>query len=145
MEHQQPAPVSGRVQIALLDREVAEDQADMVAEQLVVVARNKNDLGVVLSLAEERPNDVVVALGPVESVAETPAVDDVTDQIELFAFHAAEKIQQQLGLTTFESQMDIRYEDRPVAEGLHAAHSVHAAAPCRWTRRHDRLGPVTLG
>jgi hypothetical protein len=49
---------------------------------------------------------------PEPTLFESPAIDDVADEVERAAFVVDEKIRQQLGLAATRTQMRVRDEDR---------------------------------
>src|SRR5690606_30010279 len=66
----------------------------------------------------EAPHNVIMRGGPVETLLEPPAVDDVADQIHGVAIHAVEKIDQHLRVASARAKMDVRYPDRAIATAL---------------------------
>jgi hypothetical protein len=81
--------------------------AAIVSRDLIMIARYI-DYGCALAgHAQDLLHHVIMGLGPVPTALELPAVYDVPNQIELFAFHAANEVQQQLGLTATRAQMNI--------------------------------------
>jgi hypothetical protein len=57
-----------------------------------------------------------VRLVPVPAALQLPAVDDVADEIEVRAVGVAQEVEQLLGLAARGAQVDIRDEDRAVAQ-----------------------------
>ena len=88
-----------------------------VAEILVVIARNIDELRALAGLAEELLDDVVVKLVPIPGLAQRPVVDEVTDDIELVRLGRLEKVEQLLGLRPSCSEMDVGNENRTIACG----------------------------
>src|SRR5437879_4047781 len=101
----------------LMDRAVdhldaAEMRAEIVAQELVVVAGHVDDARAFARLAQELLHHVVMSLRPVPSRAQLPAVDDVADEIDGVRVVAAQEVEQPLGLAAAGAEMDIREEER---------------------------------
>src|SRR5882724_8126127 len=87
------------------------------AQEFVMVARDEDDAGAVVDLAQNLMHYAAVCVVPEPAALELPAIDDVAHEIERAAAVPAEKIRQQLGLATSGAQMQVRDEDRPVMAG----------------------------
>ena len=57
-----------------------------------MVAGYEDDLRPLARLAQQLLDDVVMGLWPVPGATQAPAVDDVADQIQPFAFRVAQEI-----------------------------------------------------
>src|SRR4029077_20591043 len=98
----------------LLDDVDTEDAApDIVAQELVVIARHVDHARAVVDLAQHFAHDAALRLAPVPAL-DLPAVDDVADEIERVAFVVLEEIGEQLGLATARAQMGVGDEDGAV-------------------------------
>ena len=125
VQDQQATAIGGLVNRLAQDLDVAEHHAVVVAEQVVVIARDVDDARAVLGLAEDRADDVVVGLRPEERLAQAPHVDDVADEVERFGLDRAQEVQQVSGAAAAEAQVDVRDEHgpKPVSRlGWHRAH-----------------------
>ena len=110
MQHQQPLTLRGLVDAILHDLEVAEAEAAELAEIFVMVARHIDHARAVLGFAEQRAQHVVVFLWPVESAAQRPEVDDVTDEIERVALDTAEEVEQRSCVAAAGAEVYVRDE-----------------------------------
>ena len=113
MDDQQTASIGGLVNSLGFQLDAAEVQSGIIAEGLVMIARDVDDPRSVLRLLEHAADDVVVAWRPVPAFAELPAVDDVADQVERLAIGRFEEIEQQLGLATARPKVRVRNPDCP--------------------------------
>lgn len=108
----------------VLNAYVAEGELAELPSRLVVVAADVDDVGTcgpcACSFARRR-----YAPGPVPPALEAPAVDDVSDQIEMLALVPAQKVEQELGLTAARAKMDVGQEDRPMPRRLMALVECH--------------------
>ena len=95
-------------------RDVAKAMPGEIAEILVVVSGNENDLRAFARLAHDFLDHVVVQLVPIPFLAQRPAVDHVAHEIEPFAFGFAQEIKQRRGLGAARAEVDIRDKNRPV-------------------------------
>ena len=105
------AAIGAAVNGFLLHFYAAEIGANIVAEELVVIARNVDDAGALADLAQQLLHHVVVALRPVPALAQAPAVDDVADQIDRIGLVDLEEIEEDRRLAATCSQMNIREEE----------------------------------
>src|SRR5262249_36968612 len=82
VNHQVAAAVGAEVDIALGYFDAAEMGAVVFTQKLVVIAWHVNHAGAFARLAQQLLNYVVVSLRPIPSHLQTPAVDNVADQID---------------------------------------------------------------
>jgi len=118
VQHQQAAAVRGLVHHLARNRDVAEGEAGIIAQHLVVVARHVDDMRAVLGHLENTTHDIVMPGRPVPALAQPPGVDDVADQIERLALDRLQKVHQQLGIAAGCAEVDVRDPDRPIARAL---------------------------
>jgi len=78
-----------------------------VARKLVVVAWHKHHLGALARLAQDLLDDIVVRLGPEPAPAQLPAVNDVTQQVQVIARVSFQKFKQGFGLATGCAQVQV--------------------------------------
>ncbi len=102
--------VGRRVHRLVLDLDAAEVLAAVLADALVVIARNEDDARALAHLAQQLLQHVVVRLGPDGAAADAPEVDDVADQIDRVGLGLLEEIEQQLGLRGARPEVDVGYE-----------------------------------
>ena len=100
---------------AALDLDPAEGQAEELTGELIVVAGNEHHPRAPADLAQQFLDDIVMRLRPVPAGAETPAVDDVADQIDRVGLDMAEHVQDEMGLAAARAQVQIREKKRPVS------------------------------
>jgi hypothetical protein len=111
MDHQQLPAVGRQVDRLRFDTDVTEGELAVLTRRLVVIARDIDDVGALARLAQHFLHDVVVRLGPVPPAPQTPAIDDVAHEVEVFALVFLQEVEQHLGLATARAEMDIGNED----------------------------------
>ncbi|GJE62734.1 hypothetical protein MPOCJGCO_4869 [Methylobacterium trifolii] len=104
------APVRRLVDAALGDLDAAEGGADVVAQELVVVAGHVDQPGALAHLAQQLLHHVVVPLRPVPARAELPAVHDVAHEVDRVCVVVLEEVEQQPGLAALGAEMRIGQE-----------------------------------
>ena len=130
MHDEKAAPVRRFVQCLEADLDVAEHQPVVIAERPVVIAGNVDDPRAVLGLAENRADDVVMRLRPVETARQAPHVDDVADEVDLLALDAAQEVEQEFRAASLETKMDVGDEDATESQrGSRRRHLVHVTSP----------------
>src|SRR3546814_1858936 len=97
------------------DLDAAEIHAGELAEHLVMIAGNIDDVGAALGALHHPADDGIVPFGPEVALLHPPAVDDVADQIERFRIDMIEKVDQQAIVAAARAAMDVGNPDRPVA------------------------------
>ena len=76
------------------DVDAAEMGAVIVAQELVVIAGDVDDLGALAGLAQQLLHEIIVRLRPVPVGLQRPAVDDIANQIDRVGVVVAQEIQQ---------------------------------------------------
>jgi hypothetical protein len=99
------------------DRYTAKHQFDVLPCKFVVVTGDISDMRPFPRLAQHFLNNVIVRLRPVPGTAQLPAVDNVTDKVQIFLFVATKKIEEKVGLAAFGAKMCVRNPYRAVAVG----------------------------
>src|SRR3974390_631178 len=94
----------------------------VIAKPLVVIAREIADLRPFPGLAQNLLDNVVVALSPEPRLSQSPAVDDVAHEVEVFGFGVAQEVEEKIGLASAGSQMDVGDPDRAVAIDVTKVH-----------------------
>jgi hypothetical protein len=113
VDDQKAAAVGGLVHRLVLDLHAAEADRHVVAQGLVVVAGNVDDVGALARLAQDLLDHIVMALRPIPGFLQAPAVDDVADQIERLGLVVLQEIEQQLGLAAACAKVDVGDPDGP--------------------------------
>ncbi len=128
MQDQQAAAVGGGVDQFLGEVDLAEGQlaGDELAHEAVVVAGEVADAGAAPGLGDDGADDAALVRSPVEAGAHFPAVEDVADQVELFAVVALEEIGEAGGLAAGRAEVDVGNPEGAV--GGAAADCGHAAS-----------------
>ncbi len=93
VQHQEAPPVRQKVDDLVLHLDLAEIEVDVLAGKFVVIARNERYPGALASLAQQFLHDVVVGLRPVPRAAQTPTVDNVAHQVEIFGFGVLQEVE----------------------------------------------------
>jgi len=107
MQHQQPAAIRRLMHHLVEQQHAAELYLRVVAQPLVMVAGDVDDLGALARLAQHLLDDVVVALRPVPGATQPPTIDDVADEIEIVGLGVAQEIEQEFRLASARTQMDV--------------------------------------
>ncbi|MGY3290466.1 hypothetical protein ACVWWP_003533 [Bradyrhizobium sp. LM3.6] len=97
------------------DVDAAEMRAVIVAQELVVIARDVDDLGALARLAQKLLDQVVMRLRPMPARFQRPAVDDVADEVDRVCIMEAQEVEQKVGLRTAGSEMNVGDEQRAKA------------------------------
>jgi hypothetical protein len=105
-------PLGGGVHNVLVDLDAAEAQAGIIAQALVVVARNEHEAHALARLAQQLLQHVVVRLRPMRAAAHLPEVDDVADQIDGVGFAVPKQVEQLRSLRRARAQVDVGDEER---------------------------------
>ncbi len=103
----QALAVCGHVDGIFGDNDLAQREADELADEFIVVARDVDNPRPLTSFAQQLLHDVVVLLGPVPPLAQLPAIQNIADQIQRFGLVAAQKIEQIIGLAARRAEMNI--------------------------------------
>jgi hypothetical protein len=147
--HDIPPAIGGDMKCVLGDHDAAKMRPEIIAQELVVVARNIDEPRSLAGLPQELLDDVVVRLRPVPAGAQLPSVDDVADQIDGVGVMMAKEIQQLLGLACARAEMHIGNEQRANMSRcfghVHDAKSpsVVIASTCARSIRESYLNHVT--
>src|SRR6266478_8469700 len=89
-----PLPVGGDVNRPLRQLDSAEVQAEELLKEFVVIADDKRHTRLLAVFAQQLLDEQVVLLRPVPFAAQLPAINEVADDVKLFALRFAEEIQQ---------------------------------------------------
>jgi hypothetical protein len=92
--------------------QIAEDGTVEIPEYFVMVAWNENHLGASLGFTQDGAQYVVMGLRPEHAFLHAPDIDDVAHQKQSIHLDVVEKIEQQVGATALEAQMNVGDEDR---------------------------------
>ena len=112
-------------------------RAVIVAQELVVVAGDVDDLGALARLAQHLLHEVVVRLRPVPARFQRPAIDDIADQVDRVGVVAAQEIEQSFGLRAAGPEMHVG--DKQRAERRSGLSSLQVNSHARaLTKSHDR-------
>ena len=107
MDDEQFAAVGGLVDRLAADLDPAEIEAVERLHHLVMVARDIDDARAALGAFEHAPHDVIVLGRPEMALFQTPAVDDVADQIERLAIDMVEKVDQHRGVAPARAKVNV--------------------------------------
>src|SRR5579883_1312869 len=125
MDDQQLLAVGRLVDRLFLDPHVAESELAILPRSLVVIARNVDHMRALARLAQHLLHHVVVRLRPVPPALQAPAIDDVADQVEIFALVPLQEVEQQVRLATARAEMDVGKKDGAMAGGLMTLDDTH--------------------
>jgi len=105
-------PIGGGVDHLMRHDHAAKTHSGKLVNELVVVAGDVNDLGLLAAFAEQFLDEHVVVVAPEPPELQFPAVNEVTDNIEIFAVHHAQEFQQLRNAGVPRAEMDVRNPDR---------------------------------
>lgn len=111
MRDQQALAVRRFVDGFLRERDAAKAETGIIAQHLVMIANNENDACSLMRDFQDAADDFIMAIRPIPALFEPPAIDNVAHQIQRFALDRMEKIKQQVGVTAFGAEMDVRDPD----------------------------------
>ena len=103
--------VGGRMDHLPGDGHGAEFHAHELLNEFVVVAGNVNHLGLLAAFAEQFLDERVVVLAPEPAELQLPAVDEIADEVEVFAVHHTQKVQQFINAGVPGAEMDVGNPD----------------------------------
>jgi len=112
------ATVGGDMRALLDHLNAAETVFDISAGELVVVARHEHHTRALARFSQYFLYDIVVSLRPVPGPTQLPTINDVTHQVERFAFGVAQEVQKRCGLATGCSKVQVRDPDRAKMYGV---------------------------
>src|SRR5262245_23028795 len=112
MHHQVALAIGRHVYRVFHHVDAAEMRAVVVAQELVVVARNVHHARALARLAQELLHHVVVSLRPVPGRLQRPAVDDVAHEIDGVGFVIAQEVEQLVGLAALHAEMNVGQKQR---------------------------------
>src|SRR5262249_49622901 len=100
--------IRGDMDNPLRQSDVAEIQTEELLEELVVIADDERHARLLAIFAQQLLHEQIILLRPEPFTAQLPAVDEVADDVKLFALRFAEKIQQLAHLRMPRAQVNIR-------------------------------------
>jgi hypothetical protein len=74
--------------------------AEIVAQELIVIAREIDDARALAALAQQLLHHVIVRLRPVPALLQPPAIDDIADQIDRVGIVKPHEIEQKMRLAS---------------------------------------------
>ena len=108
---EQAAAVARRMDRVARDLDVAELEPGERVQVVIVVAGNVDDPRAFLALLQQQAQDLGVARGPVEALAQVLEVDDVADEIEDVTARMAQEVEQQIDAAFAGAQVDVGQPD----------------------------------
>ena len=122
---EQETPTVGQFVHQFVDHfDVAENDAAIIAQRLVVIAGDEDDALAVTGPAQQLLDDRVLGLRPVDAAAHGPEIDDVADQESLLGGIFTQEIEQLIGLAGSGTEVDVRQEN-----GSNLGHAPTIARP----------------
>ena len=110
--NEQEAPAVDRFMHQFVDHlDLAEDNAAVVAQRLVVVAGDEHDSLAVPRPAQQLLDHGILRLSPADAAPHRPEIDDVADQESLFGRVFAQEIEQTLRLARPGAEVDVGEKD----------------------------------
>lgn len=103
----------------IADMDTVQRGADVLADDVVVIAREKVDLRAVFRFFEDKVDDTVVDFRPEPVLSEFPEVENIAYQIEMIGFGFLEKRVELVALEVSAAEVGIRYPETPEVQLLH--------------------------
>ena len=107
------------------DAHAGKRAADPPTQGFVVIAGQIDYFGAVRRSPQQPVQDLVVLVRPEPALSQAPAVDDVTDQVQILRVHVVQKIEEAIGLAPSSAEVYVRNEDRTVATTRDATGGFH--------------------
>lgn len=85
----------------------AETHADELFHEFIVIAGDVDDLGLLAAFAEELLDERVIIITPVPAEAQFPAIDEVADEVKVFAIDHLEEVEQLVDAAVTGTEMDV--------------------------------------
>ena len=104
--------VGGGVNGLMRHHHAAKTHSRKLVNELVVVAGDVDDLGLLAAFAENFLDEDVVVVAPEPAELQLPAVNEITDDVEVFAIHHAQQVQQLLHAGVLGAEVDVGNPDR---------------------------------
>jgi hypothetical protein len=105
MDDEQALTVGGVVDHVVQDTHAGEGAADPPTQAFVMVARQIDHLGALRRARQQPVQDLAVLVRPEPALAQPPAVDDVTDQVQIVRFHVMQEIEQAIRLAALSAEV----------------------------------------
>ena len=113
--HDQEAPSVGRrVDQVVCNDHVAETRADPLAERVVMVAGQVENLGSFPRPPEKKGHDIGVRLRPMKPHSEAPEIDDVADEVDALSGRPLQKGEQCFGVAALRTKVQVGQPHRPI-------------------------------
>ena len=87
-------PVGSGMNRLTRDSNRAEFHAEKLLNEFVVVAADVDDLGLLAAFTKQFLNQHVVILAPKPAELQLPAINEITDEVEIFAIHDPQEFEQ---------------------------------------------------
>ncbi len=109
-------PVGGGVDDLMRHGHAAETHPGELVDELVVVAGDVDHLRLLAAFAEQFLDEHIVVVAPIPAEFQLPAVNQIADDVEIFAVHHAEEFQQLLHAGVLRAEMDVGNPDRTAGD-----------------------------
>ena len=96
----------------------AEPHPGKLVNELIMVAGDIDDLGLLAAFAQQFLDEHVVVVAPEPAEFQFPAVDQIPDNVEVFAVHDAQEFQQLLHAGVLGAEMDVGDPDGTADDGF---------------------------
>jgi hypothetical protein len=110
--------VRGRMHRAFHQPHRAETHAEKLFQKLVVISRDERDARFLAILTQQFLDQEIVFLRPIPFAAQLPAIDEITDDVEMLTFGIAQELEQLVDLRVFGAKMNVRNPQRAITHGL---------------------------
>ncbi len=107
VNHEVFFPVRSRMHGLARHCHAAEPHAHELLDEFVVVAGDINDRGLLAAFSQQLLNQHVVIIAPKPPELQFPTVNEIADQIQIFAIHFAQEFQQLAHPRMARAQMDV--------------------------------------
>jgi hypothetical protein len=109
VNHQITPAVRGHMNRALHEANTAKADAKKLFEKLIVIARDKRDAGLLAILPKQFLDQQIVVVRPKPFPAQLPSIDEISNDVKMFAFRVAQEVEKLSHLGVLGSQMNVRY------------------------------------
>jgi len=107
-------PIGSRVHDFASNGDIPEFHSHELLDELVVVAGDVDDFGLLAALAKQFLDQHVVFIAPEPAELQFPAINEIADKVKVFAIHDAQEFQQRVHLRVARAEVDIGNPNRAI-------------------------------
>jgi len=118
VQHEIFFAVGRRMDDLARDGDAAKIHADELLQKFIVIAGDVDDARLLAAFAEQFLDEDIVIILPVPFGLQLPAIKKIADEVEIFAIHVAQEIQQRIHLRVLGPEVDVGDPDRAILLSL---------------------------